>query len=444
MAKLTLLKAALSCSLLASIVAATTAPAIAGIKPYSVTNDLRYDRGVETHGQDVSLSRVTLLPEAKWRFGKRWRSEVSLRFEWADDQTGLGTIDNYASYSRPWIKSSRARIELDKANLSWRGSKHRITLGKQVAAWGVLDGLRITDRFDPVRQRDFIFTDTRPERIARWGVHTQSKLGAWRFDTAVAFDPTVSQQANIGDRFSPTAARFTQGLSLQGSSALIETDSRKRSFQDATVGIRATRNIGQGSLSLLAFNGPTTDPTFELDRIGTQPRLTLHYPKRSLIGISWDRAMGSLVLRGEAAYIPDQPINAMSPTTASLLTTTRRSRWLGGLGVDWNAPLKLFVNAQIGIDQLSSGRLQLARPTTDTIATLRVQRNFRQSGWLLRCEWVGSLSDGDRIIRPAVVRELNDSVSVTIGADLAYGNANGQFGQFHERSRGWARLQVRW
>lgn len=442
MANLSLLRVSLKLLLLGGALVGTTTPALAGFKPYSVSNDLRYDTAVETHDRDVSLSRLTLLPEAKWRFGKRWRSEVSLRLEWADDETGLGTTDNYASHSRPWIKSNRARVELDKASISWRGSKHRITLGKQTVAWGVLDGVRITDRFDAVRQRDFIFTDTRPQRIARWGVQTQSKLGTWRLDTAVAFDATVSQQANLGDSFSPVAPRFTQGLRLQGSNAAITTASRNHSWRDATVGLRATRNIGQSSLSLLLFNGPTTDPIFTLDSIAAQPRLSLSFPKRTLLGLSWDRALGSLVLRGEAAYIPDQPINATTPAAA--LTTTRRSRWLAGVGVDWNAPLKLFVNAQLGVDRVSSGHLQLARPTTDTIATLRVQRNFRQAGWLLRCEWIGSLSDGDRLIRPAIVRELNDSISVTVGADLAYGDPSGQFGQFHERSRGWARLQVRW
>ena len=419
-------------------------PSMAELAPYSVKNDLRYERGVETDSRDLTLSRLTWLPEAKWRFGRQWRGELSARLEWADDDTGLGTVDNYATHSRPWIRGNRARVELDRANLSWRGTKHRFTLGKQVAAWGVLDGIRITDRFDPVRQRDFIFTDTRPERLARWGLQTQSKLGAWRIETAIALDATVSQQANIGDSFSPTAQRFTQGLSLQGTNALILTDSRNRAVQDATVGIRVTRNTDSGSLSLLAFNGPTTDPVFELDQVGSQPRLTLTYPKRTLVGLSWDRTLGSTVLRGEAAYVPDQPVNVRTSNLPASLASTRRGRWLGGLAVDWNAPLNLFVNLQLGVDHLQGGRSELARPDTDTIATLRMQRHFRQAGWLLRCEWIGSLSDGDSLVRPAVVRELNDAISITLGADLAYGDTSGQFGQFQDRSRAWARLQVRW
>lgn len=396
---------------------------------------------METHSQDISLSRLTLQPQAKWRFGKSWRGELSLRMEWADDDTGLGTTRNYASISRPWIKARRARVELDKAKLSWRRGGNRITLGKQVAAWGVLDGIRITDRFDPVRRRDFIFTDTRPERIARWGLQTQTQVKGWRLDTAIALDPTVSQQANLGDRFALQATRFTHGLSLEGSNAHLETEARNRTVRDATVGFRLGRNLGTGRLSVMAFNGPTTDPILALDRIGPTPRVTLRYPKRSLIGASWDRTLGSMVLRAEAAFIPDQPINV---TAESQLTHTRRSRWLGGLGVDWNAPLGMFVNAQIGADHIADGRADLARPKTDVIATVRVQRHFRQAGWKLQCEWIGSISDGDSVARPMVVRELNDSLTFTLGADLAFGDTSGQFGQFHERSRGWARLKASW
>lgn len=424
-----------ACSILAAPVV------VAGLAPYSVKTDLRYDTAVETHSNEVSMSRLTLLPQAQWRLGKSWRGELSFRLEWADDDTGLGTINNYATHSRPWIKSNRARVELEKAKLVWRGGKHRLTLGKQVAAWGVLDGIRITDRFDPVRQRDFIFTDTRPERIARWGVQTQTRMGAWRLDTAIALDPTVSQQANLGDSFSPLASRFTQGLALEGSSAIVRTEPRNQIFRDATIGIRISRELGTGSISLVTFNGPAADPILHLDRIGNTPRVTLRYPKRSLVGISWDRPLGNTILRGEAAYIPDQPVNVLAE---SQLTSTRRNRWLGGLGLDWNAPFNLFVNAQLGVDHLADGRAELTRPQTDVIATLRVQRSFSQSGWTLKCEWLGSLSDGDSVVRPAVVRELNDSISLTLGADLAFGDTSGQFGQFHDRSRGWARLQISW
>lgn len=61
--------------------------------------------------------------------------------------------------------------------------------------WGVLDGVQITDRFDPMRRHDFVFSDVKPDRIARWGARWRNQLGNFKLDASLAFDGTVSQQA---------------------------------------------------------------------------------------------------------------------------------------------------------------------------------------------------------------------------------------------------------
>lgn len=422
-----------------------TNAAIADLAPTSVAAELRYDLGLENDNGKRSLSRLSVRPEAKWRFGREWRAELSARLDFAKDDTGLGTSDNFSSLSKPLINKEDVRLELDRAVLTWRSGHKRISIGKQVAAWGVLDGVQITDRFDPVRRRDFIFTDVRPERISRWGVLGKTKIGSWTVEPAVALDPTASQQANFGDAFTPKATRFTGGLTLGDTPVQLRTEKRNRYVRDATVGLRVARDLGAGRVSMLAFTGPSTDPVIGLvsaDTIPTDaiPTIELRYPKRSLIGVSWDQTLGSIVLRGEAAYIPNQPVNVIDTEP---LAQDRRERLLAGVGIDWKAPLQLFVNAQLALDNLSSGQQPLTRPKTDVIATVRVQRHFQQAGWKLSCEWIGSLNDGDGVMRPTVAKEFNDAVSFSVGADLAFGDRQGQFGQFEERSRGWARLQLR-
>ena len=417
-------------------------PALAGLDdlaPTSLKGELRYDVAMEHDDGDLSLSRLSFRPEAKWRFGRAWRAELSARLDFADDDTGLGTSDNFSSLSKPLIDNRRTRLELDRAVLSWRGGRNRISIGKQVAAWGVLDGVQITDRFDPVRRRDFIFSDVRPERLARWGIMARTKLGQWTVEPAIALDASASQQANFGDAFALQATRFTGGLTLGTEPLQLRHESRNGYVRDATAGLRVSRDLGAGRISVLAFTGPTTDPVLGLTDAGPTPGIELRYPKRSLVGLSWDQTLGSIVLRGEAAYIPDQPVNVLAEQP---LARDRRKRVLAGVGLDWNAPLKLFVNAQLAVDNLSDGTERLARPPTDVIATVRVQRAFRQAGWQLRCEWIGSLNDGDGVVRPAVEKEFNDALSLTVGADIAFGDRQGQFGQFESRSRAWARLQL--
>ena len=420
----------------------------AGVKlaPDTLSAEVRYTTAIETQGGSQSLSRVAIKPGATWRFSKAWQAETSLRLELADDETGLGGVDNYSALSQPWVDSENARIELDRAHLTWRSGASRVRVGKQVTAWGVVDGLRITDRFDAVRRRDFLYTELRPERIARWGLQARTDIGAWTIELSSALDPTVSQQANLGDAFASQATRFTGGLnmstltaSLPKTSIQIRTAGRDAYGRDLTYGARTSRDLGSGRLSLLGFRGPTTDPVLEwADGIpGTE--IELRYPLRTLVGASLDYTLGSTVFRAEFAYIPDQPVNLESNAG---LASTVEERWLAGVALDLNAPFGVFINAQLAVDYMQEDEVTFVRPQTDLIATVRAQRSFPQSGWKIQVEYLGSLTDGDGVARPQISKELNDKLSFSVGGDLAFGNGQGIFGQFEDRNRGWLRVQL--
>jgi len=415
-------------------------------KPDTVGTEVRYTTAFETQSGDRSLTRLSATPEATWRFSRAWRAEASLRLELADDDTGLGTTENYSSLSKPWVDDEHARIELDRVHLTWRSGASRIRIGKQVTAWGVLDGVRVTDRFDALRRRDFLYTDVRPERIARWGVQARTDVGSWVVEFSGAIDPSVSQQANLGDAFALQASRFTGGLdasavtSLSALSAIqIRTAGRNAYGRDLTYGARASRDVATGQVSLLAFRGPTTDPVLEWAGGVAGTEIELRHPLRTLVGATLDYTLGNAVVRAELAYIPDQPVNLQSQ---SGLATTVEERWLAGIAVDLNAPLGVFINAQIAVDHMSEGNLTFVRPQTDLIATLRAQRAFPQTGWRVQVEYLGSLTDGDGVVRPQVSKELNDKLSLSVGGDVAFGARQGIFGQFVDRNRAWLRLQL--
>ena len=426
------------------------------ILPDKLSAEMHYTTAFETRDDDHSLSRFTLIPKAQWRFGSSWRAETSLRLEYADDDTGLGGVSGYSDASKPWLADRRARVELDRAHLTYRSGATRIRVGKQVTAWGVLDGLRITDRFDAVRRRDFVYTPIRPERIARWGIHARTDAGHWTVEMSAALDPTVSQQANLQDAYAPQATRFTGGLDITtlGPTALsFRTSGRNAYGRDLTYGVRSSRDIGTGRLSLLAFRGPTTDPLIDWASALPGSQIELRFPHRTLIGASFDYTLGGSVLRAELAVIPDQGVN-VSPTSSDQnpdisrpaafdLAIDEQTRWLAGIGIDLNAPFGVFINAQLALDHMREGDLSLVRPQTDLIGTLRAQRSFPQSGWRAQIEWLGSLTDGDGVVRPEVRHDVNSYLSLSLGGDFAFGDSQGIFGQFVPRNRAWLRVELR-
>jgi hypothetical protein len=377
---------------------------------------------------DADFAKLEIRPEIDLRFNRAWRADVALRIEGATGDTGLGSMDAYGDLSRPLRLGPDARIEVDEATLSWRKHSTRITLGKQSLAWGVLDGLQVTDRFDAVRRREAVFTDQRPERISRWGARAEFNWADVRWDLATSFDGTSDQPANLGDTFAVRAPRFRAGLPAGSALPEIEVDTP----DDPTFGIRGTKRIGASDFGTLVIHGPDTEPVFRPSGTG----VALEYNTRTLVGATWQTSAGARVWRVETAWVPDQPVNLEGTT----LATDTRSRWLAGAGLDWDLPNDLFMNAQLGVDHVEGDGL--VRPNTDIISTLKIQRSFANQTWNVSAELLGSLSNGDGTFRPALSWQVSDRLRLQSGMDLVWGNKDGIFGQFRDTDRAW--LKVRW
>ncbi|MEQ8515799.1 MAG: hypothetical protein RIC38_09370, partial [Chromatocurvus sp.] len=298
---------------------------------------------VATRG-GLAQARVTLLPETRVRMGRAWSAEGRLRLEAAASDTGLGTRETYSDLSHPWQFGNDVRLEIDAATLSWRRRATQLTLGKQTVAWGVLDGVQVTDRFDAVRRREAVFTPTRPERLSRWGARARLPLGDTRLDVAAAFEGSVNQLAREGDAYDIRAARSRGGLPA----GIVPTSITVDTPDDPTLGLRTSRTIGASDTSVMIIHGPDTEPVFKAQGTGVR----LSYPTRTLLGATWQRGAGARVWRLEAAYVPRQPVNRQP---APGLVTGRESRWLIGSGLDWSLPGAVFLNAQLAVDHIDAG-----------------------------------------------------------------------------------------
>jgi len=396
-----------------------------------------YHFGFNLRDAALQYSRVSISTDTRYRISRNWLMHLELRAETADDDVGLGTVNTYSSLSRPLVDNEHSRFEIDRAFVQWRERAHTITLGKQVTPWGVLDGIQITDRFDPVRRRDFVLTELRPERIARWGARWRNKIRDFKFDASIAFDGTVSQQAQTNTLFFTRSTRFTGGLAISTTPLNIITEDRNTSLKQSTYGLRISRSLGAGEISVLTFRGPDTDPLLSLanqPRINESTSVELRYQRRTLYGLTYDLSIGEIVLRGEVAYIPDQAINTLGDMP---LKTARAERLLAGVGLDWNAPAQWFINAQLAVDYIDNEGLSLVRPTTDTILTLRAQRLFINGRLLFKGELLGTLNEKDGVLRPELAYEYSDKLKLRSGIDYLFGDKNSQFGQFRDNSRLW-------
>lgn len=408
-----------------------------GFQPSAGADELKLRHSIEVtqevawgfEDDESDLFRLSVKPQLSARMGRAWRADLDFRLEGAADDVGLGTQTTYDHISQPLVLGPDARIEIDTATLSWRSRSTRLTLGKQSVAWGVLDGLQVTDRFDATRRRDAVFIEHRPDRLSRWGARAEFEWAGLRWDAAMALDGTVDQLARPGDTFAPTAPRFRAGLPVGAPLPDIRVDVPDQ----PTLGVRAVRRSGASDASFLVIHGPDTEPAFDARPAGV---VALTYDTRTLLGATWQRGAGSKVWRVEAAWVPDQPVNIEAPVPA----VETRGRWLAGLGLDWDLPESTFLNAQIGIDHVDGEGL--VRPATDVIATLRARKSLANEIWTISAEVLGSLSDGDGTFRPELSWQVNDQLRLTGGFDIIWGEDTGLFGQFADADRAW--LRARW
>lgn len=385
-----------------------------------------YLMALQTDDSSLALQRATVRPAIRLSAGRKWQFSGALRIEYGGSDTGLGTRDTYDPLSRPLSFGSEVRIEIDKATATWRQRRTQFILGKQTVAWGILDGLRVTDRFDPVRLRDAYFTEYRPERLSRWGARARFEHWGANFDLAATFDGTVNQNAEPGTVFFPRASRLRGGLPDGSPIPNIIVDRPS----SPTLGLRVSRTLGSSQWGVLAIHGPDTDPVFAAADQG----VALLYPNRTLLGATWESTAGSRVWRFEAAYVPDQALNLAGPNQ---LQRVSQKRWLAGAGLDWKLPKNLFLNMQVGVDHIASTRHELTRPRRDVIATVRGHKDFANATLRVSAELLTSLSDGDYALRPQLAWQVNDRLRLATGADFIRGNVEDLLGQFENASRVW-------
>lgn len=229
---------------------------------------VNYNIGYTLKDTRFSLSRLTIDWSGKLKLSSSWNAQIELSAELADDDVGLGSSRSFAHFNKLVIDENHVRLDISQLLLTWRQGINTLDIGKQIIPWGVLDGVQVSDRFDPVRRRDFVFAEHKPERLARWGVRWRTKLNTWRIDSAFVFDGTVSQQANLADEFQLTAPRYLAGLNLSQLGddirLTLHNDERNHSLSQSTLGMRISRNIGSGELSLLGFRGPDTEPVLSV------------------------------------------------------------------------------------------------------------------------------------------------------------------------------------
>jgi uncharacterized protein DUF1302 len=418
--------------MIAALMGVNTASAVE-LTDWQLPVTATYGYGTEA-GESVQ-GELELAPSSRFLLAPGTRLELSARARLDEvDRLAPGEppLETYSPQSRPLALGETGTLELRDAYVEIELDNGIARFGKQQIVWGRLDGLKVLDVLNPQSYREFILEDAGYSRIGLWSGYLDTTLDAWRLELAVIPDATGHEIPDDGAWFQLTAPRFRYGAAPGQPAPPMNTVRDQSLIEETAAGVQVSRFFGSVGVSAMAYSGMDHQPLGRIRIVDSAPLLERYYERRNLLGLSADMAIGSLALRAEAAWQPDRTFNTRSATG---LDTIDRDQATLALGADIFAPLDLFVNLQLLVDNVRNAPATLVRPAQDRIATAVVRRSFNYDTVDLEFRMNSSLNTGDRMMSAAATYDYRSNTQLEVRFETFHGTQRGLFGQFEDRDR---------
>ena len=293
-----------------------------------------------------------------------------------------------------------------------------IRIGKQFVVWGVLEGIRVTDEVNPLDFRELIMPDLLDYRIPLWTLRMDYYGEA--NDYEFLWIPDI--------KFHKPAPKGSEWELLQRVPGTKEPESFK--LENSEVGIKVTRNIYGAEVSLSYFwtwdDFPVVFRTAKIDS-AQDPRFFPTYTRLNMFGSTFVRQMGSYILKGELAYVPDKYFGLASDVDENQdgyldhqgELKKKHIRW--GLGVDfnlWGADLSPAITQWIILDY-EKGIIQ---DQFDTSLTVFARKPLPEHSSVFELLAIGLVNLKELYLNPEMTFEITDKFQIASGLDLFYGD----------------------
>jgi len=319
-----------------------------------------------------------------------------------------------------------------------------LTIGKQQVVWGKADGLKVLDVVNPQEWREFILDDFDDARIPLWSINSEIPIDDVTLQLLWLPDQSYHEYAEGDDTY-----RFTSPLLVPqpppGTAVSMQAiDKPNRTIQDADWGARLSTFWNGWDLTFnylyhyddrpALFRQLSTTPT------GPVATITPRYQRSQLIGSSFSSAFGDLTLRGEVGYAIDRYISTSAINDVDGVVKNDEISYV--LGLDWFGLSDTLISTQLFQSQLSNHQPGMLRDDRDTTMTFLIQHDFNNDTITTELLWLHNLDLDDGLARPKVTYQMNDSITLWLGADIFYGDQTGLFGQFKNRDRAVSAIEI--
>lgn len=399
---------------------------------------IQYRTAFEFESSEFQKNELILKPNVTFDLSKKIRLYSSGRFySELNDNLEPGKPDQSAisTFSRRGFIGDRVEVELRELYFDWYvGKRSTIRFGKQQVVWGETDGLKLLDVVNPQSFREFILDDFEDSRIPLWSVKVELPVTE-TIDAELLWipDQTYNYIPSLDAPFFPGAVVPSPP---EGVVPAFDPIQKPDQFlKDSEVGIRLSTFMNGWDLTFSYLYHYDDLPGFYL---GIQPadppllQISQRFNRIHLVGATFNKALGSFVLRGETAINLDR---RFSTEEIGQHNGVRQSdQVMNTIGLDWISG-EWVASFQLFNDYLFQEIDPFNRDDHEVNWTFLLSRELMNDNLKVEMLTIQNLNQKDLLLRPKASYFLRSNVELAIGGDLFFGDSNGLFGQFEDRNR---------
>lgn len=306
------------------------------------------------------------------------------------------------------ILKDRTGFQLREAYAYYSDEHLDLRAGRQIIAWGVADGLRLTDIISPMDYTEFLAQDYDDIRIPVGGLRLRYSREKWSFE-AVAIP--VSSFFEL-----PTDAENPWSVG-----PLPIGDEPSHRLCNMEYGGRLSFFLSGIDFSLSALHTWNKMPVV-CGGMGQYRRMTM-------LGADCSLPLGRFVFRGEVAEYLDEAQAAASQAVPRAASTNAL------LGIDWYAGNDWSLSAQYAHKYVASGDHR-----NTGLATFRISKDLLRNTLALQSFAYIDVTNGGIYNRLSADYALNDQLHVTLGYDFFHAD-RGSFTVYDHNSEIFLKLK---
>lgn len=343
------------------------------------------------------------------------------------------TTDNYSNISKPLVLGTSGFSQLREFYYEKSFYNTSVKIGKMQSVWGKADGIKLLDVLNPQDFSEFILPSFDESRIPLWTLSLVHNFQNSELELLWILDTSYHKLAQNNADYAFSTPRFVPqavtGIQVRQNRATVPDNPIK----DSDIALRYSIGMDELEVSFYGLYAYDDVPVLyqDFDRTTRTININPSYERYGLLGMSADYSRGDFVYRVETAYSRGKYyLNTQSKRGV------KKSDALGYvLGIDWYGLEQTLLSMQINQSFLLDNAKGYKRPKVDNTLTFLYKKEMLNDTLHAEALFIHNINDGDGLIRPKLSYEWDEETLLYTGVDYFYGDRDGLYGEFKDKSR---------